>query len=285
MKRTQQVRQVQFKASNVVQKHKAVVTGVQRSSTDLAAKIADNLHRAAEKRERILSARANRAATINAQRESTVQRVRSVQTINAKQMASELQSKMQAAEYLHDLNLKLRISKASLANEHAALVTSRHKLSDAVAPMIANGKIRADLYLAANRRSESLREVSAKAGAFVARAVHTVAAEQMRAVAAADAARVSMQQRLANASARKEDALHERSATGSALTLKRSLSRHFDPITPRAKDAREPRSAGNSGRSSPFEEGAELDLIVGGESYVMLHSAPTSPVGGCAPAC
>lgn len=295
MKRTQQVRQVQFKAANVVQKHKAVITEAQKSATDLAARIADNLHRAAEKRERILSARAERAAALNAQHESTVQRMRSVQANSAKQMASELESKIKAAEYLHDLNLKLRQSKASLANEHVALVHSRRKLSEAVTPMIANGKIRAELYLHANRRNEHLTQVSEKASKFVSRAVHTVAQEQMRAAAAADALRVSMQQRLADASARKEDAMHDRSATGSALSLKRSLrfepkrekSLRFGPITPRAAGARAPRDAFNNGRVSPEEAqraGEELELLVGDENAFMMLSAPSSPVCG-APAC
>jgi len=284
MKRSQQVSQVQFKAANVVQKHKAVITEVQKSATDLAERIADSLHRAAEKRERILSARAQRAASLNAQHETTVQRVRSAQENNNRQMASELESKIKAAEYLHDLNLKLRHAKASLANEHAALVHSRRKLSEAVTPMIANGKIRAELYLHANRRNENLRQVSEKASKFVSRAVHTVAQEQIRAAAATDALRVNMQQRLADASARKEDALHDRSATGAALTLKRSL--RFDPITPRAPGARAPRTAFNSGRVSPEEAqraGECLELLMGNEAVMML-SAPSSPVRG-APAC
>lgn len=253
-KRTQQLRNVQFKAANVIQKHKAVVTTSAKTATQLASRIADSLQQAAEKRTRILSARAGKAAAFNAHHEVAVQRARANKAAEAKELASQLETRMQAAEYLSDLAVKIRKSKAALINEHAHLVSSRRRLTDAVAPMIANAKIRAELYLASNRRSEGLEETAAKAHKFVERVTRTVATEQVRAQAAADAARVQIQQKLADASARKEDLLHSR----------RENAVHL-------------RSPVASGRISPEAAARGLRGLTTSMAHG-AHSAPSSPV-------
>ena len=118
---------------------------------------------------------------------------------------------MAAAEYLRELDLRLRRTRAALANERAAHVLERRRFSDHVAPVIGAARIRADQQLARERRERVLDDVSAKARDFIRRAVLTVCAfVEVRDARRAERGRARIDARLSAACDRKEAYLLER---------------------------------------------------------------------------
>lgn len=257
-KRKQQLRAVQFKAHNETAKVKSIAKQAELKKTTLAAKIDDQLELASQKRAAILNARSRKAAVYNDRHLHGVQRAKNAELREAKQLASKLESKMAAAEYLHDLATRLRQSKAALINEHAQVVLSRRRLSDAISPILKSAQIKAQQYFAETRRTEAMSAVQEKAGKFVQRAVHVCAIQQMKNEEHQQQAKINLETKLAAASARKEEYVNSR---GASFLFQLGLHR--------------------GGAMSPSPRKASPRMNMGADRP---HSAPTSPVCGM-PAC
>ena len=132
---------------------------------------------------------------------------RAARVLDARVIAAGIQSKQAAADYLRSLDLRLRQQRAALTNERAAIVVERQRLSQHIQPMVAGAKLRAEQFMASERRSEVLFDIQNKAHKFIRRAVVTCANNEVQNRRLSEHKRASLEERLAAAERRKEELL------------------------------------------------------------------------------
>ena len=132
---------------------------------------------------------------------------RAAKVLDARVIAAGIQSKQAAADYLRSLDLRLRQQRAALTNERAAIVVERQRLSQHIQPMVAGAKLRAEQFMASERRSEVLFDIQNKAHKFIRRAVVTCANNEVQNRRLSEHKRASLEERLAAAERRKEELL------------------------------------------------------------------------------
>ena len=132
---------------------------------------------------------------------------RAARVLDARVIAAGIQSKQAAADYLRGLDLRLRQQRAALTNERAAIVVERQRLSQHIQPMVAGAKLRAEQFMASERRSEVLFDIQNKAHKFIRRAVVTCANNEVQNRRLSEHKRASLEERLAAAERRKEELL------------------------------------------------------------------------------
>ena len=132
---------------------------------------------------------------------------RAARVLDARVIAAGIQSKQAAADYLRSLDLRLRQQRAALTNERAAIVVERQRLSQHIQPMVAGAKLRAEQFMASERRSEALFDIQNKAHKFIRRAVVTCANNEVQNRRLSEHKRASLEERLAAAERRKEELL------------------------------------------------------------------------------
>lgn len=132
---------------------------------------------------------------------------RAARVLDTRVIAAGIQSKQAAADYLRSLDLRLRQQRAALTNERAAIVVERQRLSQHIQPMVAGAKLRAEQFMASERRSEVLFDIQNKAHKFIRRAVVTCANNEVQNRRLSEHKRASLEERLAAAERRKEELL------------------------------------------------------------------------------
>ena len=132
---------------------------------------------------------------------------RAARVLDARVIAAGIQSKQAAADYLRSLDLRLRQQRAALTNERAAIVVERQRLSQHIQPMVAGAKLRAEQFMASERRSEVLFDIQNKAHKFIRRAVVTCANNEVQNRRLSEYKRANLEERLAAAERRKEELL------------------------------------------------------------------------------
>jgi len=132
---------------------------------------------------------------------------RAARVLDARVIAAGIQSKQAAADYLRSLDLRLRQQRAALTNERAAIVVERQRLSQHIQPMVAGAKLRAEQFMASERRSEALFDIQNKAHKFIRRAVVTCANNEVQNRRLSEHKRANLEERLAAAERRKEELL------------------------------------------------------------------------------
>ena len=162
---------------------------------------------AAQRRDRFLTLVASKAAFYNRRHDRNVTHARTAHALDVRTAVARLESRMAAAEYLRDLDLRLRQSKATLTVERAAAVVESQRLASYVSPMLGAARIKIVQEMASERRAGFLNEIAERAHSSVRRAVLTCATADVRAREHAEALRANLEDRLAAAADRKEDLL------------------------------------------------------------------------------
>ena len=170
-KRARALAAVAFRGADAGARVKAAALAATRLASDRSVRVRRKLDSAAARRDRVLELVSGKAAFFNIRAERAVAHARLSALVDARAAVARVESKMAAAEYLRELDLRLRRTRAALANERAAHVLERRRFSDHVAPVIGAARIRADQQLARERRERVLDDVSAKARDFIRRAV------------------------------------------------------------------------------------------------------------------
>ena len=209
-KRARALAAVAFRGADAGARVKAAALAATRLASDRSVRVRRKLDSAAARRDRVLELVSGKAAFFNIRAERAVAHARLSALVDARAAVARVESKMAAAEYLRELDLRLRRTRAALANERAAHVLERRRFSDHVAPVIGAARIRADQQLARERRERVLDDVSAKARDFIRRAVLTVAFVEVRDARRAERGRARIEARLSAACDRKEAYLFER---------------------------------------------------------------------------
>lgn len=132
---------------------------------------------------------------------------RAARVLDARVIAAGIQSKQAAADYLRGLDLRLRQQRAALTNERAAIVVERQRLSQHIQPMVAGAKLRAEQFMASERRSEVIFDIQNRAHKFIRRAVVTCANNEVQNRRLSEYKRANLEERLAAAERRKEELL------------------------------------------------------------------------------
>ena len=132
---------------------------------------------------------------------------RAAKVLDARVIAAGIQSRQAAADYLRSLDLRLRQQRAALTNERAAIVVERQRLSQHIQPMVAGAKLRAEQFMASERRSEAIFDIQNKAHKFIRRAVVTCANNEVQNRRLSEYKRANLEERLAAAERRKEELL------------------------------------------------------------------------------
>ena len=132
---------------------------------------------------------------------------RAATVLDARVIAAGIQSKQAAADYLRSLDLRLRQQRAALTNERAAIVVERQRLSQHIQPMVAGAKLRAEQFMASERRSEAIFDIQNRAHKFIRRAVVTCANNEVQNRRLSEYKRANLEERLAAAERRKEELL------------------------------------------------------------------------------
>lgn len=232
---------IQFKAADSTARAKSIALKQAKEAETKAALISAKVETAAQRRDRFLNLVASKAAFYNKRHAQNVRHARESLLMDARTTVVKLESKQAAAEYLRELDLRLRQSKASLTVERAANVVERQRLSDHVSPMIGAARIRAEQFMASERRAENITDIAARAHGFVRRAVLTCALNEVRAKEQAEAMRANLEERLAAAAERKEDLL--------ASNVNAMAGGGPSPSPERKSPAGRPRSAFGAARS------------------------------------
>lgn len=238
-----------------------------RLASDRSVRVRRKLDSAAARRDRVLELVSGKAAFFNIRAERAVAHARLSALVDARAAVARVESKMAAAEYLRELDLRLRRTRAALANERAAHVLERRRFSDHVAPVIGAARIRADQQLARERRERVLDDVSAKARDFIRRAVLTCAFVEVRDARRAERGRARIEARLSAACDRKEAYLLERVQPRSPATTTEATN-----VRTRTTTARGGRRAAHDDASPVAPFGVECD------ARRLSLSVPTSPV-------
>ena len=266
-KRARALAAVAFRGADAGARVKAAALAATRLASDRSVRVRRKLDSAAARRDRVLELVSGKAAFFNIRAERAVAHARLSALVDARAAVARVESKMAAAEYLRELDLRLRRTRAALANERAAHVLERRRFSDHVAPVIGAARIRADQQLARERRERVLDDVSAKARDFIRRAVLTVAFVEVRDARRAERGRARIDARLSAACDRKEAYLLERVQPRSPATTTEATNVRTRTTTARGgrRDARDDASP-----VAPF--GVERD------ARRLSLSVPTSPV-------
>lgn len=189
---------------------------------------------------------------------------------------------MAAAECLHHLNLRLRQSKAALANEHHGLVVARKRRADALAPLVNSARISAELLIAGQRRKYALAAKEASAYAVVERSERARVAREEQAKFKAEIMRARIECKLVAAAARKEQARLEKRFHGKSSSSSSAMSSLS--ISPRAHSGSStppPTSGGHTvSRSRPASAASRADEkpVMGG------HAVPAWGLSSIVPA-
>lgn len=178
-----------------------------RAAAEKAAAIETKVDVAVARRDAFLNLVAFKAHFFNARADRAVKHAKANARMDAKVTATRLQSRMAAAAYLRGLDVRLRQSKAALTTERAAHVVERQRLQNHVSPLIEAARIRADQFLADERRNEAVNATAARAHRFIRRAVVTAATREYNEAATAATRRANLEEKLAAAAERKSEML------------------------------------------------------------------------------
>jgi len=178
-----------------------------RESETIARRLSDRIFGAAHRRDAQLDIVASKAAFFNERAVRVAAHKRAATVLDARVIAAGIQSRQAAADYLRSLDLRLRQQRAALTNERAAIVVERQRLSQHIQPMVAGAKLRAEQFMASERRSEAIFDIQNRAHKFIRRAVVTCANNEVQNRRLSEYKRANLEERLAAAERRKEELL------------------------------------------------------------------------------
>ena len=204
-KRERQLANRQFAAADATARAKSIALEKSRETQTIARRLSDRIFTAAHRRDVQLDIVASKAAFFNERAVRVSEHKRAATVLDARVVAAGIQSKQAAADYLRSLDLRLRQQRAALTNERAAIVVERQKLSKHIQPMVAGAKLRAEQFMASERRSEAIFDIQNKAHGFIRRAVVTCANNEVHNRRISEHKRVALEERLAAAERRKEE--------------------------------------------------------------------------------
>uniref|UniRef100_A0A7S0I994 Uncharacterized protein n=1 Tax=Micromonas pusilla TaxID=38833 RepID=A0A7S0I994_MICPS len=206
-KRERRLANRQFAAADATARAKSIALERSRESETIARRLSDRIFEAAHRRDAQLDIVASKAAFFNERAVRVAAHKRAARVLDARVIAAGIQSKQAAADYLRSLDLRLRQQRAALTNERAAIVVERQRLSQHIQPMVAGAKLRAEQFMASERRSEALFDIQNKAHKFIRRAVVTCANNEVQNRRLSEHKRANLEERLAAAERRKEELL------------------------------------------------------------------------------
>ena len=186
---------------------KSIALERSRESETIARRLSDRIFEAAHRRDAQLDIVASKAAFFNERAVRVAEHKRAARVLDARVIAAGIQSKQAAADYLRSLDLRLRQQRAALTNERAAIVVERQRLSQHIQPMVAGAKLRAEQFMASERRSEVIFDIQNRAHKFIRRAVVTCANNEVQNRRLSEYKRANLEERLAAAERRKEELL------------------------------------------------------------------------------
>ena len=206
-KRERRLANRQFAAADATARAKSIALERSRESETIARRLSDRIFGAAHRRDAQLDIVASKAAFFNERAVRVAEHKRAARVLDARVIAAGIQSKQAAADYLRSLDLRLRQQRAALTNERAAIVVERQRLSQHIQPMVAGAKLRAEQFMASERRSEAIFDIQNRAHKFIRRAVVTCANNEVQNRRLSEYKRANLEERLAAAERRKEELL------------------------------------------------------------------------------
>ena len=260
---------IAFRAADASARAKSLRAKSAAATEAASARAARKLFVASHRRERQLELVAGKAAFFNIRAERNAASARLSQAVDQRAVVARLASKMAAAEYLRGVDVRLRRQKAQLANERAAHVLERRRLSETIDPVLGAARIKTEQQLAKERREGFVRDVARRAHGFVRRVVMTCAANEVRERRVSELGRAALEARLAGAELRAHEAKQARK-TKSRRMSDRELELSPNPNRSAARQTLKPRPATSRG----FRRRAS-DV---GTQFPAPSSWPTSPV-------
>jgi hypothetical protein len=266
---------IAFRAADASARAKSLRAKSAAATEAASARAARKLFVASHRRERQLELVAGKAAFFNIRAERNAASARLSQAVDQRAVVARLASKMAAAEYLRGVDVRLRRQKAQLANERAAHVLERRRLSETIDPVLGAARIKTEQQLAKERREGFVRDVARRAHGFVRRVVMTCAANEVRDRRVSELGRAALEARLAGAELRAHEAKQARK-TKSRRMSERELEFSFSPNrsaegvpVPAARRMLKPRPATSRG----FRRASDV-----GTQFPAPSSRPPSPV-------
>jgi len=264
---------IAFRAADASARAKSLRAKSAAATEAASARAARKLFVASHRRERQLELVAGKAAFFNIRAERNAASARLSQAVDQRAVVARLASKMAAAEYLRGVDVRLRRQKAQLANERAAHVLERRRLSETIDPVLGAARIKTEQQLAKERREGFVRDVARRAHGFVRRVVMTCAANEVRERRVSELGRAALEARLAGAELRAHEAKQARKTKSRRMSereLEFSPNRSAEGVpVPAARQMLKPRPATSRG----FRRASDV-----GTQFPAPSSWPTSPV-------
>ena len=201
--RHRRLRAVAFRAADAAARVKSVALALQRERVERQTEWHEKLREASRRRDAHTNRVALRASFFVLRASKAAAHASAAAAHRSAEIFSRLSARLENAETLKGLDVRLRKCKASLVCERASHVVQRRRLSDSVAPMLGAARLRASHARARARREGATRATSDKAGAFVRRAVVTCASNEVRAARFSMEKRARLDARIAAAARRK----------------------------------------------------------------------------------